>query len=725
MIQNKDLPERKVWRGLLTIYLSLLILLGVAFRFLWVNWSQGANLHPDEYGLTNTLTQLALPDDLAGYFNTRTSPLSPYQRYNPAGEVVGNGPDNGMRWGQWPMILIRAAAEATGNTGYDELRLLGRKLSALADALTLLLIYLIGKRLYGPLTGLLAAALSALAVLQIQQSHFMTVDNFGVLFTTLGMYACVRIAGQPVVTRSQAGQGAYRFDWRALPWYALFGVAFGMALASKINLLPLGGMLLVAAFLAAADLKLKSSRDLQHIVLISTTLMVLGAALTVLTFRLTQPMSFREVTGDTKFFSFDLNPDWVRSMRAASTESSGIGGGPPAEQWAHRPILIFPLVNMLLWGLGLPLGLAGWAGLIWAAVQTLRLNEKWKLHLLPLVWTGGYFFFMATRWVKSIRYFLPIYPFLCLFAAWALLAWWRRSQGAPRRFSGVLPGFLFAVVTLGSLVWTLAFVNAVYRTDHTRVQATRWIFENIPVPLHLSVSDDSGQETHLPLAAPDGLQVSAAAYIQPFELATPGRLAGVVIAHAAATQGSAVLRLAVAEDASGSAIIDQVEVSLQNAPGEMPGPSREVRFHGAELAAEKTYYLIVSSTDERSISLSRSVIANESWDEGLPFPFDGRDPFGQLYRGVNMEVRWYDDENKRQMFLDGIARADYIILDHLPHPAHLPDDHGILPGAVHRRAGFRAGSQLQRPAQAGRAANLGCGRHVGLGTNTAAAAVQP
>ncbi len=145
-MQLQKHPPR-VNRGefLFTVYLGLLILAGVASRFLWVNWSQGANLHPDEYGLTNTLTQLALPENLDGYFNTRLSPLSPYQRYDASGQVIANGPDNGMRWGQWPIILIRFAAQASGNTGYDELRLMGRTLSAFADALSLLLIYLTGQ----------------------------------------------------------------------------------------------------------------------------------------------------------------------------------------------------------------------------------------------------------------------------------------------------------------------------------------------------------------------------------------------------------------------------------------------------------------------------------------------------------------------------------------------------------------------------------------------------
>ena len=45
-----------------------------------------------------------------------------------------------MRWGQWPIIILRAVGEMTGNTGYDEIRLMGRELSAIADILSVLLL---------------------------------------------------------------------------------------------------------------------------------------------------------------------------------------------------------------------------------------------------------------------------------------------------------------------------------------------------------------------------------------------------------------------------------------------------------------------------------------------------------------------------------------------------------------------------------------------------------
>lgn len=353
--------------------LVILILFGLYLRFAWVNWSQGANLHPDEYGLTNTLTQLSIPKSIADYFNTRDSSLSPYPRYDEAGQIVENGPDNAMRWGQWPITMIRFVAEETGNTDYNSLRLTGRSLSALADAITVLLILMIGIRIHSRSAGLLAACFSALSVLQIQQSHFMTVDNFSVMFSTLAIYACVRIAQEPSLHRGTSNTGEsnasdpYYPSWISLSWYIIFGVAYGMALASKINLLPLGGIVFIAGFIGIADLKLKTQRDLRRIFLIWILFTIVSLFVTGIIFRLSQPMSFRQQTGETAVFTLHLNPDWVENMKQAQLGSNGIGTGPPGDQWAHRPAIIFPWINIVFWGMGLPLGLLSWAGFVWAA----------------------------------------------------------------------------------------------------------------------------------------------------------------------------------------------------------------------------------------------------------------------------------------------------------------------------------------------------------------------
>jgi hypothetical protein len=673
-INNTPKAGQAKFPGLLfELFLIALILTGIFFRFNWVNWSQDTNLHPDEYGLTNTLTQLAIPKTVSDYFNTRISSLSPYQKYDINGAPTTPGPDNRMRWGQFPLLIIRMAGEATGNTGYGEIRLLGRSLSALADTLSLLFIFLIGLKLYGRRVGLLAAALSALAVMQIQQSHFMTVDNFGGLFTTLAMFACVQIAQKPLVSRrprvgtgtiaieNDAGSATYTLTPGAWVWVLLFGAAFGMALACKVNLLPIGGMLLIAAFISIADLKLRSQKDLWRIFGTAGALIALAFLIAGAVFRITQPMSFRATSGDTSLFSLQPNPDWVDSMKVASAESSGEGGGPPGEQWAHRPAIVFPFVNMVLWGLGLPLGLAAWSAFGAAFWQVLRSGKNWQVHSLPLVWIGGYFLFMGTRWVKSVRYFLPIYPFLCLLAAWGLISLWKWAtekshiQNRPLRL--VIACTALGVTILGTLAWANAFTQAVYQTDHTRIQATRWIFQNIAGPFHLSLQTPDGATVQEPLEAPNDLQISSSRpYILPFRLRSSGQLQQVIIPHARVTQES-ILRVVIARDPGGKEKLAETTVSLKATQGPVTGV-----FSKTQLTTDNHYFLIVSTTSEEPISISRNVIANESWDEGLPVPFDGRDPFGQLYRGLTMEVRWPDDEHKRQVMLATLQQADYLIL---------------------------------------------------------------
>ena len=99
-----------------------------------------------------------------------------------------------MRWGQWPIILLKWSAELTDNTGYTEQRLFGRQMAATADTVAIFVILIIGWRLYSLRHGLLAGALSSLAVMQIQQSHFMTSDMFAVAFTALTMWMGVEVA---------------------------------------------------------------------------------------------------------------------------------------------------------------------------------------------------------------------------------------------------------------------------------------------------------------------------------------------------------------------------------------------------------------------------------------------------------------------------------------------------------------------------------------------------
>ena len=45
-------------------------------------------------------------------------------------------------------------------------------------------------------------------------------------------------------------------------------------------------------------------------------------------------------------------------------------GGPPGVQWTNRPAIVFPWINIVFWGMGVPLGLTAWLSWAWAAWQT-------------------------------------------------------------------------------------------------------------------------------------------------------------------------------------------------------------------------------------------------------------------------------------------------------------------------------------------------------------------
>lgn len=678
------------------LMLIALIALGIFYRLNWVNWNQDTDLHPDEYGMTGTLTQLSMPKNIADYFNTRISPINPYQKYDENGNATQNGPDNRMRWGQWPLIIIRGTAEAANAieerfftspdrpqwnfTGYGEMRLWGRSLSGVVDTLSLLMIFLIGSRLYGRRVGLLAAALSAMAVMQIQQSHFMTVDNFAAFFTAVALYACVGIAQNPAVVRppEQAGQSlSYQPNWKAIGWYLLFGIGFGMALASKINLAVLGVMIFVAVLMSILQTKLKYTTDFKRVVGFAVLFLVIGLFTTGVTFRLTQPMSFQmsrlqidpgspptlehmrfiAMPGDTTIFTLTFTPDWFESMKVASGESSGEGGGPPGEQWAHRTKVVFAFVNMVMWGMGLVLGLACWIGFFAAAWQVAR-GQNWYMHLLPLVWAGGFFIFMGTRWVMSTRYFLPIYPFMCLLAAWMLLEFWRWAQTSGVTWRRVAAGAAIAVTIFGAVAWATAFVQAVYVTPHTRIQAARWIFQNVPGPFHLTFRQPDGTTYNQPIPIGDGFQISAGAgFAQPFRMNTSGELTEITLPHVLADVPTD-LQVVVSSDAEGKNVISQTLIPISTTRSEVKGRFKD----GSPLLKDNVYYIVARPQGNALVTIYETTLSNETWDEGLPMRFDGYDPFGGIYRGLSMEVRWPDDPNKKQMFLDVIAATDYIIM---------------------------------------------------------------
>ncbi len=742
---------REALRSLRPLLLVGVLLLGAYFRLLHVDWDEGQHQHPDERFLTIVESNIRTPwyrpeadrrppppgcREWGGYFDSQCSPLNPFNR--------GHGGRGGFVYGTLPIILTRAVAEGLNAacedparpesrpallprlvaralfglpakgcvgerfTGYGGVYLVGRILAALADLGAVLLLFFTGRRLYGPWVGLLASAFSALAVLQIQQAHFFTVDAFANFFVVLSFYFAVRLA--------QEGR---------LRDAALSGLALGLAVACKINVAPLALIISLAVGLWGW----RAARPTTTRVLL---LLVVAGLFAFLGFRIGQPYAFAgpdfsliQMTGPDWDWVRPYLPDWwdtlfnrlpgpVRTLLLPDPRFVGnlvyirelISGEidvPYGHQWTARTPLLFPWKNIVFWGLGLPLGLTAWIAWGWAGWQLWRgLRRKglaprtevaapWVAHLLPWTWVTLYFGYMGVQWVKSMRYMLPIYPFLALLAAW-LLVGRRGTAGSPvsklriptLRLPNLRPLFL-ALVLLGTFLWAFAFTR-IYARPLSRNTASRWIYRNIPTAITLLYAPEGGDAQDLAAlqlevpVVPNGYTFNDASVVQTVRLKLPtgGRVRAVRynrLSDPMADPEPERVRAVLALDPEGKQPLATVEAELHLEPQEAQGtpfsygrPYTLTFPSPVTLEPGREYWLLTRVPQGAPVLMRSLVIANERWDDGLPLPVDGKDAFGALYHNLSSEpdgkMGPYDEDtpDKLQKFLTWLDEADVILL---------------------------------------------------------------
>ena len=467
------MTSMRAWMRLLLV--ADLLLLAAILRFTGLNWDETRWIHPDEGHMRAVLGSIHVPDDLSVYFDTRTSPLNPLNN----GQVYS--------YGTLPLFLARFAAEwldrgctappgslarwlgrllvsgtldscTAGTFTFGYSAVVGRALSAIADVGTVLLIYLIGRRLYGETAGILAMALGTVTAFLIQQAHFFTVDSMACFLSTLAAYLAVR------------GALARRPAWVD---FSLAGLAVGFAAACKVSAALAAGLVALGGLTWVLQHASRDPRQVvRHLLSIAAPLL-LSALLALVAFRIGQPYAF-EGPG---FFGISRSPEWFARLKQILEEQSGALDYPSGRQWTNRLPVIFPWLNMVIWGMGLPLGLAASVG--WARAGREALRGAWQ-HLVPWVWVSLLFAYQSTQWVKAMRYFLGLYPLLIVMAAFALVGDRdTRRANARKPVRPWLRQGLTALVLVSTALWGLA-VFSIYLRSHTRLAASRWVFENVP-----------------------------------------------------------------------------------------------------------------------------------------------------------------------------------------------------------------------------------------------------
>jgi YYY domain-containing protein len=522
----------------ISLYDLLLIgvlFIGAYFRFSGSDWGDLQYQHPDELFLTSVTYDIQPVHNLAQYFNTAASTLNPHN--------TGHGY---FVYGTLPVFIVRGLADLTHQLA--NLQLFGRHMSALADLATVALLYFMVKRLYGARVGFLAALFSALAVMQIQQSHFYTTDNFATFFMLLAAYFAVEIsvvkeftpeahAGQETSDENSSSSNPRaslsRFFSSPLFWLSVgFGLTLGMAVASKLTAAPLAillpGALAVRYFRKQAQVRAADTSPspvarptFEGFIAKMFVFMVVGALFSILAFRVFQPYAFS---------GLGLNPKWLANIREQRADASPDSGLIWNLQWARRTHL-YSFVNLTVWGLGLPLGILAWAGFLWMGWRMLK-GEWWR-HILLWGWTAVYFGWQSLQFNPNMRYQLPVYPLLAMIAAWAVFDWARPRLSGGLRFNwraflAAMTGVIVLVLTFG---WAFAFTR-IYLRPETRLAASRWIYQNVPGPVNLQIQTPGGTTFQQPLPFQTGSLIQTnTPYQMAFTAQADGTLDRILLPH--------------------------------------------------------------------------------------------------------------------------------------------------------------------------------------------------
>jgi len=464
-----DIRPRRT--DLTQLLLALLLVVGAALRLYGVNWDDNHHLHPDERQITMVVSNLGMPplrqwpsfftpppfstpsEDKPNFFDATTSTVNP--RF--------------FAYGSLPFYLLRIAThlltvpaglsshlaavppladllEGLGRmSDYDHITLVGRVLSALIDTGVIYLTYLLGKRVYDRRVGLLAAAFVTFTVFHIQVAHFYAVDALLTFFVLLFF----------VFALDFVRQGGFK---NAL----LMGVVFGLALATKVSAAPL---LLVIGGAYWLRLRRQGNGGLAQ----AAPLILLTLVACALVFFIAEPYAILD---------FDA---FTAGISEQSRMVRGIADYPYTRQYINTPAFLYQIKHTTLWGMGLPLGLVAYCGLgflLWRVVRQRRGEE-----LLLLAWIGPYF--LVTGWfmVKFMRYMLPLLPlFLILGAAmlYAFKDWLSRRLAARGQVAAAIWYGVTGLVVATSVVYTCAFLS-IYSRPHSRIQASEWIYRNLPV----------------------------------------------------------------------------------------------------------------------------------------------------------------------------------------------------------------------------------------------------
>ena len=318
--------------------------------------------------------------------------------------------------------------------------LLSRVLSVLLGTGTVLLVYLLAKTIFDPITALNSALLFTVSMGFVVYSHFATVDMSSTFWFTLSSLMSV-----------------YVWSRGAKKWYVLSGLTVGLAAAVK----PVGVLALIPLIIAHI---FKDKRNNSNL--------VIGMFMVVVGFLIGCPVAlfsfFEFIDGFTKEFFFNT-----------------------ARIIDEKSYAYFPLLLDLKVALGLPLFLISICSLFYSIKFLSDQDQRAKAILL---WSMllPYYLSIGSHHISILWYTVYLIPFISILTGKMLGDFLNSKVKAFRIASLILFGVVISYSVMYSIAADLQFVR------DSRYITTEWVLNNVPTGSKIEVAEAGGCVPNIP-----------------------------------------------------------------------------------------------------------------------------------------------------------------------------------------------------------------------------------
>ena len=422
------------------VALSAVLALSLMLRLYGVEWDQGGAFHPDERAVSARVHELDF-----GQLLEPSTLFTPESRLNPGWFNYGS-----------LYLYVVAGLEALSSPFVEQdwsifdLQRNGRRVNAIFDTVTVLLVFLIARRLFSTPAAFFASLLAALSVISIQNAHYATVDSLTTTLIVGSVYWSVRYVDRGKMVDA-----------------VLAGVFVGLSVATKFAAAPVAAAVVAAHVLRVWDPRRDSVTvriEMSHLLRLVKGLLVSGIA----------GLAALAVAQPYMFIDFGT---WVSDVFFQSRMVRRTVDLPYTRQYIDTAVVWYQVKQLSTYGLGIILGFTVWAGLLWGVVRSFARLDR--APLVVLAFLLPYLVLVLTFDVKFMRYMLPAVPLLMVFAG-GFIGWCGCKVLGMR---GIVPklglGLFLVVLIVGTGHYAFAFMR-VFDGWHPAHQVSDWLEANAP-----------------------------------------------------------------------------------------------------------------------------------------------------------------------------------------------------------------------------------------------------